>query len=134
MTTAQDLINSSAKQAGVLAEGQTLPGGINADSLTRFNRMLGRWRNDGVDLGITLPLLASDDVIVDFSDEEAIETNFTLRLMVRFRRPIPPGLSAAGKDAFTELQAKYMTIRPMQLDPALTRKYLPRKRPLESIN
>ena len=134
MTTAQDLINSSAKQAGVLAEGQTLESGINADVLTRLNRMFGRWRNDGVDLGLDLPLLAADTAIVDFSDEEAIEINFTLRLMVKFRRPIPSGLSAAGKDAFTELQAKYTTIPQMKLDPALTRKYLPRKRPLESIN
>ena len=134
MTTAQDIITSSAKQAGILAEGQKLESGINADALSRLNRMLDRWQNDGVDLGLSTPLLAADTLFVDLADEEAIETNLTLRLMVRFRRPIPGGLSQAGKDAFTELQAKYTTIPVMKLDAALTRKYLPRKRPLESLN
>ena len=46
--TAQDLINSSAKQAGILAEGQTLEAGVNADALKRLNRMIARFQNDGV--------------------------------------------------------------------------------------
>lgn len=133
MATAQDLINSSARQAGILAEGQTLESGPNSDALDRLNRMLERWQNDGIDLGLSA-LAAADEMFIDLADEEAIELNLTLRLMVRWRRPIQPGLSLAGKDALTELQAKYALIPEMTLDQALTRKYLPRKRPLESIN
>ena len=127
MTTAQELIDSSAKQAGILAEGQALEGGINADALSRLNRMVDRWRNNGVDLGLSTPLLASDTLYIDEADEEAVEVNLTLRLMQRHRRAVQPGLSQAGLEAFTELQAKYMVLVEMNLDPALTRKYLPRK-------
>ena len=120
MTTAQDLITSSARQSGILAEGQTLEAGINTDALNRLNRMLDRWRNDGVDLGLATPLTASATVYADLSDEEAIETNLTLRLMVRHRRPIPPGLSAAGRDSFSELQAKYFVMPEQNFDPSIT--------------
>jgi hypothetical protein len=132
MTTAQDIINSSASDTGLLAEGQALENGINRQCLRLLNRMIQRWRNSGVDLGLPEVLLA-DTVFVDVADEESIEVNLTLRLMVRFKRPIPPGLSAAGDSAFDELQAKYMIINEMRLDNALTQKYLPRKRPAERL-
>ena len=133
MTTAQDLINSSASDAGILAEGQALENGINKQCLRLLNRMIQRWRNSGVDLGLP-EALAADTVFVDVADEESIEVNLTLRLMVRFKRPIPPGLSQAGDSAFDELQAKYMIINEMRLDNALTQKYLPRKRPEERVS
>ena len=126
MTTAQELINSSARQAGMLAEGQTLEAGINTDALNRLNRMLDRWQNDGVDLGLST-LTASSVLYIDPADEEAIELGLTLRLMVKSRRPIQSGLSEAFREAFRELQAKYASIPEMDLDVALTRKYLPRK-------
>lgn len=127
MTTAQELINSSAKQAGILAEGQALEGGINADALARLNRLIARFQNDGIFLGLS-KLLAADVLFIDDADEEALELSLTMRLMVRHRRPIQPGLSQAAASAVTELQAKYTTIKEMPLDRALTRKYLPRKR------
>ena len=133
MATAQDLINSSAKQAGILAEGQSLEAGINADALNRLNRMISRLRNDGIDLGLST-LIASDTLFVDDADEEALELGLTLRLMLRHRRPIQPGLSEASRVAFAELQAKYADIREMVLDRALTRKYLPRKRTFDSTD
>ncbi len=132
MTTAQDLINSSARDAGILAEGQALENGINDQALRLLNRMIQRWRNSGVDLGLPVAL-AADTIFVDTADEEAIEVNLTLRLMVRFKRPIPPGLSLAGESAFDELQAKYMVINEMTLDSALTRDYLPTRDSDESV-
>ena len=127
MTTAQDIINSSAKQAGILAEGQALESGVNSDALKRLNRMLDRWQNDGVDLGLPV-LAASDTIYVDLADEEAIEVHLSLRLMVRYRRPVMAGLPESARQAFTELQAKYTTIPEMTIDGALTYKYLPRLR------
>jgi len=132
MTTAQELINSSAKQAGILAEGQSLEGGINADALDRLNRLIARFKNDGIFLGLST-LLAADVLFIDDADEEALELSLTMRLMVRHRRPIQPGLSQAAASAVTELQAKYTTIKEMPLDRALTRKYLPRKRTFDGI-
>lgn len=132
MTTAQDLINSSAKQAGILAEGQALEGGINADALIRLNRMIARLQNDGVNLGIAT-LIAGDTIFVDAADEDALEILLTLRLMFRHRRAIQPGFSDAAKTAITELQAKYSIIPTMKLDAALTRDYLPRKRTVDSL-
>lgn len=126
MATAQDLINSAAKLAGILAEGQTLEAGINTDALNRLNRMIKRFRNDDIDLGLST-LIASDVLFVDDADEEALELGLAMRLMVRHRRPVQPGLSAAADSAITELQAKYTKINEMPLDNALTRKYLPRK-------
>lgn len=133
MATAQDLINSSAKQAGILAEGQTLESGINDDALDRLNRMIARMRNDGIDLGLST-LIASDTLFIDDADEEALEIGLTLRLMLRHRRPIQPGLSESGRTAMTELQAKYAIINEMPLDRALTRKYLPRKRTFDTTD
>ena len=121
MATAQDLINSSAKQAGILAEGQSLEGGINTDALSRLNRMIARLQNDGVDLGLST-LTAASTLYIDDADEEALELGLTLRLMVRHRRPIDPGLSAAASSALTELQAKYTIVDEMPLDLALTKK------------
>ena len=133
MATAQDLINSSAKQAGILAEGQALEGGINADALSRLNRLIARFQNDGIFLGLE-KLLAADELFIDDADEEALELSLTMRLMVRHRRPIQPGLSLATQSAVTELQAKYTVINEMSLDRALTRKYLPRKREFDSAD
>jgi hypothetical protein len=133
MTTAQDLINSSAKQAGILAEGQALEGGINADALARLNRLIARFQNDGIFLGLD-KLLAADVLFIDDADEEALELSLTMRLMVRHRRPVQPGLSLATQSAVTELQAKYTVINEMPLDRALTRKYLPRKREFDSLD
>lgn len=133
MTTAQDIINRSAKTAGILAQGQTLTGGVNTDALHLLNRMIARWRNAGVDLGLPTAL-AADTVFVDIADEEAIEVNLTLRLMIEHKRPVNPGLSAAGAEAFEELQAKYLVVNEMTLDNALTRKYLPRKRPAAAVS
>lgn len=131
MTTAQDLINSSAKQAGILAEGQTLEGGINADALARLNRLIARFQNDGIFLGLS-KLEAADELFIDDADEEALELSLTMRLMVRHRRPIQPGLDISTHTAVTELQAKYTVINTMPLDAALTRKYLPRKRTFDT--
>ena len=125
MATAQDLINSSAKQAGILAEGQALEGGINADALSRLNRLIARFQNDGIFLGLAT-LAASDELYIDDADEEALELSLTMRLMVRYRRPIQPGLPQSTKIAVTELQAKYANVSTMKLDNMLTRKSLPR--------
>jgi len=133
MTTAQDLIDSSAKQAGILAEGQALEGGVNTDALARLNRLIARFQNDGIFLGLS-KLVAADVLFIDDADEEALELSLTMRLMVRHRRPIQPGLSAATASAVTELQAKYTVINEMPLDRALTRQYLPRKNEFDSLD
>lgn len=133
MATAQDLINSSAKQAGILAEGQALEGGINQDALDRLNRLIARFQNDGIFLGLAT-LVFADELFIDDADEEALELSLTMRLMTRHRRPIQAGLSEATRTAVTELQAKYTTIKEMPLDRALTRKYLPRKRTFDSTD
>jgi hypothetical protein len=126
MTTAQEIINRSAKTAGILAQGQALTGGVNTDALHLLNRMLARWRNSGIDLG-TPTHIAADTVFIDIADEEAIEVNLTLRLMVEHKRVIPPGLSSAGASALQELQSKYKVINELKIDKALRRKYLPHK-------
>lgn len=122
MATAQELINSAARFAGILAPGQTLEAEVNADALTRLNRLLARLRNTGVDLGLS-SLLAANEVIVDEADEEAIEFLLALRLMVRYRRPIAPGLAEQARIELTELRAKYAVVDEMTMDSALTRKH-----------
>lgn len=120
MTTAQELINSSAKQAGILAEGQALEAGINSDALSRLNRLIDRWQNEGIDLGLST-LTATDTLFIDEADEEAIELALTLRLMVRHRRQIPAGLSEAAAEAKTELQAKYERVVEMDIPVGMTK-------------
>jgi hypothetical protein len=119
MTTAQGLINSAAKTAGILAQGQTLEAGVNTDALKILNVMLARWQNSGIELGLST-LVAADTLYIDDADEEAIKMGLALRLMVEHKRPINPGLSQAGSDAMTELQAKYTKIPAMRLDSSLT--------------
>ena len=121
MTTAQDLINSSAKQAGILAEGQSLEGGVNADALKRLNRMIARLKNSGIDLGLST-LIAGDVLYIDDADEEALELGLTMRLMTRHRRPIDAGIAGANRSALVELQAKYSVRKEMALDSTLTHK------------
>ena len=127
MTTAQEIIDSSAKMAGILAEGQALEGGVNSDALKRLNRMFARWANNGIDFGLST-LAASDTVYIDDADEEAVETALALRLMVKHRKQIQPGLSEAGDVMVTELQAKYSTLPIMQLDSTLRLSYPHRRR------
>lgn len=126
MTTAQEIVNNSSREAGILADGQALTSSQNSRALHLLNRMISRWRNSGVDLGLP-EVLAANTVFIDTADEEAVEVNLTLRIMVNFKRPIPAGLSLAGDAAFDELQAKYLVINPMGFDSSLTEKYLPRK-------
>ena len=119
MTTAQELINSSAKTAGILAQGQSLEAGVNTDALKILNVMIARLQNNGADLGLST-LVAADTLYIDDADEEALKLGLTLRLMVEHRRPIDPGLSQAGSDAMTELQAKYTKIKTMSIDSTMT--------------
>jgi len=115
MATAQEVINQAALQAGILADGQTLDNDLNSDSLTRLNRMLARWKNNGVDLGVS-KLEAADILYVDDSDLEAIEWNLSARLMQRHRRPLDAVTVASAGEALQELQAKYTLIGEMPLD------------------
>ncbi|MBL4651272.1 MAG: hypothetical protein JKY53_00195 [Flavobacteriales bacterium] len=133
MTTARELINSSAKQAGILANGQVLQSVVSKDALKRLNRMIARLQNNGVDLGLST-LVATDTLFIDDADEEALELQLTLRLMVAYKRPIQPGLSAAAGSAISELQAKYFTIPEMTFDKALTRQHLPHKHALDNLD
>ncbi len=133
MATAQDLINKSAKLAGILAQGQALEAGINTDALDILNLMIARMRNNGIDLGIA-KLVAADTLFIDDADEESLKIAFALRLIVENGRPMKPGLAEAGRDAMTELQGKYAIINEMPLDRALTRKYLPRKRTFDTTD
>lgn len=119
MSTAQEIVDSAARWAGILAQGQVLESGVNADCMHALNLMLKRWRNNGVDLGLPT-LITSTTVIVDDSDEEAIELQLALRLMTRFGRPIKGGLSAAANSAFVELQAKYIVLDQMTFESSLT--------------
>ena len=121
MTTAQELINSAAKLAGVLAEGQTLEAGINADALNRLNRLLDRLQNNGVDFGLGT-LTASTTVYIDLADEEAVELLLAQRLMTRHRAPLKPLLIREADDALAELQAKYSTVKEMPIDIMITRR------------
>lgn len=121
MTTAQEMVNSAALFAGILANNQTLESSVNDDALARLNRLLARLRNNGIDLGLP-SLLAADEIIIDDADFESIEFLLALRLMVRYRRPIAPGLAEQAKAELTELRAKYSIIDEMTLDSGLTRK------------
>lgn len=121
MTTAQQIIDSSARQAGILAEGQTLETYITTDALNRLNRMIARFKNKGVDLGLAT-LAAGDTINIDVADEEALELQLTARLMVRYKRPFPPGFAQAVGEAFIELSAKYRALPEMGIDSAITRR------------
>ncbi|MEE8289573.1 MAG: hypothetical protein V3R25_09190 [Nitrosomonadaceae bacterium] len=120
MATAQETVNAAATKAGIKAIGQTLESGINTIMIDELNTMLNRWRNNGVDYGLST-LVAATEIFVDDADLDAIQINLALRTIITLNRPIPPGLAGAGKEAFTELQAKYMDIREMPLDKTLTR-------------
>ncbi len=119
MTTTQELINKSAKLAGIRAEAQTLEAGINTDAIKSLNMMIARFRNNGIDLGLST-LSAADELYIDDADEEALYLQLSLRLMAEHKRPIDPGIALAGKDAVTELQAKYTKIPTMNINSVLT--------------
>ena len=122
MSTAQEVINKSAKKAGVLARGgQKLESDVNTDCLDLLNLMLERWRNNGVDLGLPT-LTLTTELIIDGADEETVVIQLALRIITEFNRPPRAGLAAAGDSAFTELQAKYTVLVEMSLDPSLTYK------------
>lgn len=121
MTTAQELIDGAAKLANVLAEAQTLEAGINADALNRLNRMLGRFRNNGIDFGLGI-LTPATTLFIDQADEEAVELQLAIRLARRHGRPISGETRLEADTAMTELQAKYSIVKEMNLDLALTRR------------
>jgi hypothetical protein len=118
MATAQELINSAASLAGIKSIGQALDNGVNTQALDRLNRMLDRWRNEGIDLGLST-LAASDTLYIDSADEEAVEMNLAVRLMILFRRPPDPVLFAEAEGSKVELQAKYETVKEMEIPLAI---------------
>lgn len=83
--------------------------------------MIARMNNSGIDLGLST-LAASDTLYIDDADEEALELGLTVRLMIRHKRPISPGLGSSLTDAMTELRAKYYSITPMKFDDVFTNK------------
>lgn len=121
MATAQELINSAASFAGILAVGQTLESGVNTDALVRLNQLLARLRNDGIDLNLPTLVFATE-IIIDEADQETIEILLAIRLMVRYGRPIAPGLANEASNQLAELRGKYGILDEMTLDRALTRK------------
>lgn len=121
MSTAQEIINGAARKVKLLAVGQTLESDIGADALTRLNRMVNRWRNDGIDLGLGT-LTADSEVYVDDADLECIEANLQIRLANDYNRSIDPLFVAEVGTLTTELRAKYKVVQLLDLDFTLKRR------------
>lgn len=120
MATAQNIIDTAAKQCDVLARGgQTLKADITDEILDLLNRMLAGWRNKGIDLGIPT-LTTSATIIVDEADEEAIILQLEMRIRAAHNRPIPSAVASAASGAFRALQAKYAIINEVDLELPVT--------------
>ena len=118
MTTAQTLINDAADLAGVKSEGQDLKGGQNARYLRALNRLLGSWRDSGVNLGLDT-LAAGDTIYIDAAEELAIQYNLATIIYELESRPANVAIYNRANELFRVLEPKYLDIKEMTIPLAL---------------
>lgn len=120
MTTAQEVITSALKRAGVTADIQTPGNSKSVIGLELLNDWISGLKNDGLDLQLTALALA-DDIYLDASDIPCLKHNLTVLCAEYWKLPIPQSAYIRANESLDNLRGKYLEadIEEMELPGAL---------------
>lgn len=109
MKTVQQVINKSARLAGVLDPYQTLTANDAEDYLEALNDLVAELRNSGVELGLST-LALSDNFTIDEADYQAMQ--YLLAVAIREENRLPPDQLLYSKAEMykSELMAIYYQV------------------------
>lgn len=109
-TTAQTVINASARKCGFYDSGGALSAQQSADALEALNNMLSAWESQGIAMGSSaIATLATNISAPDYA-LEAIEYNLAVRMAPEWQVTLPPpeedpeGVVARAKAGLQQLR------------------------------
>lgn len=119
MTTANEICTSALRRLRVIGVNESAAAEDAATALEVLNDMLAvsTWAN----LGLTLPLAASDTVAVDIAYIGTIKNNLTVELQTNFGKRVTPDFLRKAKNEKGQLWSQTRTKNLLQPDSALTR-------------
>jgi hypothetical protein len=118
--TALDAINRALRMLGITAEGETPSAAQAEDALFTLNSMIGAWEGEGIRL--TLPTLELVTTLpVPASHNDAICYSLAMRLAAEYGKPPSPALIETQSRTFNALQAAYVQVPELTIDPSLLR-------------
>jgi hypothetical protein len=118
--TALDHIKRALRMIGILAESETPDAAQGETALISLNSMLGAWETEGIRL--TMPELALATTIpVPANHNDAISYGLAIRLAGEFGVTPTPAVADTQARTFAGLQAMYVQVPDVMLDPALIR-------------
>ena len=77
---AQTLVKRAAVKAHVLEKSETMPPDMLATHIETLNELLETWRDDGIDLGLSLPLAADEELDIDSSAVRTLTYNLAVEI------------------------------------------------------
>lgn len=122
-TTALDIAQAALRRIGVLAAGETADAASVADAIRTMSDMLAAWEMEGIKLGpLTDQELAPATTIPLPSPQiEAVKLNLAVRLAGEYGRTVDPATAALAQRGMRMLQAAYLSMPRVRLDPAIVR-------------
>lgn len=97
-----------------------------SDTLGYLNRMLWAWLNDGVDVGMTVDLVRTDELPTDARFDDAVVAMLAKAVSPTFNMPVAAVTQQRALDGWQAIQAYYIATPDAEFDKALTR--LPSRR------
>lgn len=125
MTTFRVIIEDAYREIGVLEKGESADADEIQDGLRVLNRMLNSWRLSGIDLEYLTETSVSDDIPYPPEDEGPIIYNLALMLAGQFGIKTSAETVAYASNGRRQIQNKYLKIRELKVDPALSARFNP---------
>jgi hypothetical protein len=120
MTTYRDIVNQALRELGVL-HGAEVAGAEEGESgLTALNQMLNSWVFDGIDLEHITATNLTDTLPYPDDHHSAFAYNLALRLSPQYGVEPSRMLMSLAIDGYRQLQNRYLVIRPLKADIAIT--------------
>lgn len=123
MLTAQQIVSRALRLINVVGEGRVASAEEAQDALRGLNAMLGDWKSGGVDLGLTLPLVLTDTIVlpvdapVDESQiDDALSRGLAERIAHDFNAPDSAVRSALADATWRRLQVQYWQMNESRAD------------------
>lgn len=121
MATAGDIATDALMAIGIVGVGRAPTAEEMQRALTRMRRMFGSWELEGVRLGDLVGAALTTTTVIPLPEShlEAVEDNLAARLAREFGRQLDPSLVADAARGFQALQAAYIQVPIVDIDPAL---------------
>lgn len=127
MATAGDIVNRALRLIGIVGIGRSATAEEMQEGLGELRDMLADWELQGVRLGalVGVDLAITTTIPLPASHRGALQRNLAVLLAPEYGRTVEPALAMKADEGFRALQAAYLQVPEMRIDPALRGTYYP---------